>query len=218
VAPARTPLDLPALAVLLLLGVLHHHGPSVDYVGIGLAAAASWVGVPGPGEPLLIAGGIYAARGQLDLAEVLAVAFAGATAGGVAGWLLGHRGGRAVWTAPGPLQRLRIAALRRGEGFFDRYGVLAVYLTPSWVAGIHGVRAARFLPANTICAAIWTLLIGLGAYLVGPGIEDVVTDLGLGGAVLLLLLLLGGAGLELLRRRRRRGRPVPPARLPAPED
>lgn len=202
--PVRSPLDLPTLAVLLLLGVLHHHGPSVDYVGIGLAAAASWVGVPGPGEPLLIAGGIYAARGQLDLGAVLAVAFAGATAGGVVGWMLGHRGGRAVWTAQGPLRRLRLSALRRGEGFFARYGILAVYLTPSWVAGIHGMGAKRFLPANAGCAALWTLTIGLGAYLVGPSIGDVVTDLGLGGAALLALLLLGGLGVELVRRRRRR--------------
>jgi len=190
------------------LGALHHHihlhGSPVDMVGVALAAAASWIGVPGPGEPVLIAAGVWAARGRLDLAELLVVAWAAATAGGVAGWLLGRQGGRALWTAPGPLLRWRIRALARGERFFERYGLLAIYLAPSWVAGIHGVRASRYLPANAIFAVLWTLLVGLGAYLVGPPIEDVVSDVGLvttvGLVAVVVLFLLG----ERWRRRRRR--------------
>jgi membrane protein DedA with SNARE-associated domain len=200
---SRLPLVAPALAV--ALGALHHHlqGPPVDYLGVALAAAASWVGVPGPGEPVLIAGGIYASSGRIDLAQLLVVAWAAATAGGVAGWLIGRKGGRALWIAPGPLQRLRMAALARGERFFDRWGLLAIYLAPSWVAGIHGVRASRFLPANALAAAIWTLLVGLGAYLIGPSIKDVVSDVGLvGGGLLVVLLALFVAG-ERWRRRRR---------------
>jgi len=33
----------------------HHHrfsGSPVDYVSLALASAASWIGLPGPGEPL----------------------------------------------------------------------------------------------------------------------------------------------------------------------
>lgn len=193
------------------LGALHErvnlHGSPVDLVGVALAAAASWIGVPGPGEPVLIAAGVYAARGKLDLPELLVVAWAAATAGGVAGWLLGRQGGRALWTAPGPLQRWRIVSLARGERFFERYSLLAIYLAPSWVAGIHGVRASRYLPANAVCAVIWTLLVGLGAYLVGPPIEDVVSDVGLAttvGLVALVVLFVVG---ERWRRRRRVTRP-----------
>jgi membrane protein DedA with SNARE-associated domain len=193
-------------SILLLVAALHHrlHGPSVDYVGVALAAAASWVGVPGPGEPVLIAGGIYAARGHVDLAELLLVAWAAATAGGVVGWALGRRGGRPLWLMPGPLLRWRTRTLRRGERFFERYGVLAIYLAPSWVAGIHGVRATRFLPANAASAAIWALLVGGGAYVVGPSIEDVVSDVGLAGAILLVLLVVVGVAVERVRRRHRR--------------
>jgi len=193
-------------------GVVHHHplrGAPVDLVGVALAAAVSWIGVPGPGEPVLIAGGVYAARGRIDLAELLVVAWLAATAGGIAGWLLGRQGGRALWTAPGPLQRWRIGSLVRGERFFERYGMLAIYLAPSWVAGIHGVRASRYLPANAISAVAWTLLVGWGAYLVGPSIEDVVSDVGLGATALLVVLV----GLFVLgerwRRRRRRVTRVP---------
>src|SRR5947209_13929236 len=83
----------------------HHHfrGPPFDYGALALAAAASWVGVPGPGEPLLVAAGIFAARHQLDIGTVLVVAWVSAMLGGVCGWVVGLKAGRTVLTAPGPL-------------------------------------------------------------------------------------------------------------------
>ncbi len=203
VAP-RSPLDLPAGAVLLVLAAFHPHlhAASFDYLGVALAAAASWVGVPGPGEPVLIAAGIYAARGHVDLLDVLLVAWAGATAGGVAGWLLGRRGGRALWLAPGPFQHQRLATIVRGERFFERHAFVGVYLVPSWVVGINGMRAARFLPANAFWALAWTLLVGGGAYLVGPSIADVIGDIGLIGGLTLAALVVAGIATALMRRRR----------------
>src|SRR4051794_24600989 len=133
---------------------LHHqfHGSSFGYVGIGLAAVASWAGVPGPGEPALIAGAIFARRGRLDLLEVLAVAWLGAMLGGVTGWVIGRRAGHTLVTAPGPLHRQRLRAITRGERFFERFGVLAVYVAPSWVAGSIGFPARRFILANALAA------------------------------------------------------------------
>lgn len=164
---------------------LHHrfHGPPLGYLAIGLAATASWAGAPGPGEPVLIAGGLYAAHGRLDLAEVLLTAWAGAAVGGVLGWLVGRRGGRRLFTIAGPLQRHRLRAVERGERFFKRFGVLAVYLAPSWVAGTVEMSARRFLPANAIAAGAWVLLIGLGAYFAGPAIADSLSDVGLIGLI-----------------------------------
>jgi len=183
---------------------LHHrlHGPAVDYVAVAAAAAASWLGVPGPGEPVLIAAALLAARGKVDLPSVLVVAWAGAVAGGIAGWLVGRGFGRTVMTAPGPLHRFRLHAVERGERFFDRYGVLGVYLAPTWVAGAHGMRTRRFLAANAIAAAAWALLVGVGAYLVGPSIADIVADIGLVGIAVLVVAVV--AGLVVRRRRRRR--------------
>ena len=178
---------------------LHHHfhGPPLGYFAIGLAAAASWAGVPGPGEPVLIAGGLYAARGRLDLAEVLLTAWAGATVGGVIGWAVGRRGGRRLFTIAGPLHRQRLRAVERGERFFERFGVLAVYLAPSWVAGTVEMRARRFLPANAVAGAVWTLLIGLGAYFAGPAIADSLSDVGLVG---LVAVVVAAVTLALARR------------------
>lgn len=181
---------------------LHHrlHGPSLGYVGIGAAAAASWAGVPGPGEPALIAGAIFATRGRLDLFELLVVAWLGAMAGGLAGWLAGRHAGHALVTAPGPLHRQRLQAMARGERFFARFGVLAVYLAPSWVAGAIGFPGRRFVWANALAAALWVLLVGGGAYLIGPQVGDIVGDAGLIGLIVLGLLAVAGIARIVLRR------------------
>jgi membrane protein DedA with SNARE-associated domain len=191
--------------MLAVLAVLHPHtrGPGVDYVGVLLAAAVSWVAFPGPGEAALVAAGISAAHGRLDLAAVLASAWAGAALGGVAGWLAGVKGGRKLLTAPGPLHHLRLAMIARGDRFYERFGAVAVLITPSWIAGIHDMRSSRFLPANAVSALLWALSVGLGAYLLGPSITDIVGDAGLAGGLLLGALFVLGAALVIRRRSHR---------------
>jgi membrane protein DedA with SNARE-associated domain len=192
------------LSTLAALAVIHPHGRGVDYVGVFLASVASWATLPGPGEAALIAAGISAAHHHLDLTSVVAVAWAGANAGGMAGWMVGVKGGRGLLTAPGPLRHARLAVIARGDRFYERYGPLAVMFTPSRIAGIHDMRWSRFLPANAISALTWALSIGLGAYLIGPSIADIAADAGLAGGALVVALLALALGL-VTRRRLRRG-------------
>ena len=200
---------LKAVVVLALLHVhIHHkfHGPAIDYLGLAAASFASWAGFPGPGEPVLIAEGIFAARHHLDISSVVAVAWAGATVGGMAGWLAGLKAGRRLVTAPGPFRRARANAVEHGERVFARHPVLAVYLTPSWVAGIHRVRTSLYVAVNAISAVMWAAVIGLGAYFAGPAIVDVASDLGLATSIALGLLIIASVTAEVLRRRRVRTR------------
>jgi membrane protein DedA with SNARE-associated domain len=195
------------LAFALALHIHHRfHGPPVDYFGLALAAAASWAGIPGPGEPVLIAAAIFAARQNLDITSVILVAWLGASAGGLAGWLVGFKAGRAVVTARGPLRGLRIRAVERGEQVFARQPVLAVLLTPSWVAGIHRVGIPVYVLANELGATLWAAGIGLAAYWVGPPVVDAVGDLGLLTGAVLVALVVAVLGEELVRRRRGRRR------------
>ncbi len=189
------------------LQVFHHHVAStaqIDYVALALGAFASWVGVPGPGEPLLIAAGIIAAKHKLDITPVLIWAFVGAFVGGLVGWLAGWFAGRTVMTAPGPFRSLRLRAVERGEEVFDRLTVLAILLAPSWVAGIHRSGPVIYNVTNVVSAAVWAVGIGLGAYYVGPPVLDVLADVGLATGIGLGVLVLVGVGLEVRRRRRRR--------------
>jgi membrane protein DedA with SNARE-associated domain len=193
------------LSTLAALAALHPHarGSSVDYVGVFLASLVSWGAFPGPGEAALIAAGISAAHHHLPLAAVLAVAWAGAAAGGTTAWLVGLKGGRGLLTAPGPLHHLRLALIARGDRFYERYGAVAVLFTPSWLAGIHDMRWSRFLPAIAASALVWAVAIGVGAYLIGPSITDIAADAGLAGGLLIGAILV--LGIILVVRRRARG-------------
>ena len=196
------------LKALLVLGIAIHvrghlHGPPIDYFGLAAAAAASWIGLPGPGEPVLIAAGIFAAKHRLDIGEVIVVAWLAATAGGIAGWLIGMKAGRTLLTARGPLWKARTRAIARGEKVFVRHPVLAILVTPSWIAGIHRVKAGVYLTTNALSAAAWAVGIGLGAFYAGPAIVDVANDFGLITTIGLVALVVLLVAAEFMRRRRR---------------
>ena len=194
--------------LLLALHIFHHHvsGAQIDYFALALGAFASWAGVPGPGEPLLVAAGIVAAKNKLDIEPVLLWAFVGATAGGVVGWWFGRVAGRGVMTGRGPLRQARLRAVERGEEVFQRLMVIAILLAPSWVSGIHRAPTAIYLITNAVSAAAWAVGIGLGAYYVGPAVLDVLADVGTVTAIGLVLMVLLAIGFELRRRRRHRRR------------
>jgi membrane protein DedA with SNARE-associated domain len=207
VVTADLALFVPALLHIHLHIHHHFHGSPFDYVGLAVAAGASWIGVPGPGEPVLIAAGVLAAKHQLDISEVVLVAWVAATAGGVVGWLIGLKAGRAFLTAPGPLLRFRTRAVKRGEEVFARYPVTAIVLTPSFVAGIHGVRGAVYHPVNVISAFAWAAGIGFGAYLIGPAVVDAVDDLGLATGLIVVVVIAVLVALEIRHIRRKASRP-----------
>jgi membrane protein DedA with SNARE-associated domain len=195
---------LLAAAIHLHLHVHVHfhrfHGPPFDYGGLAIGAAASWILGIGPGEPLLIAAAVLAAKHKLDLTEVLLIAWVGATVGGVIGWLIGYRAGRAVIVAPGPFRKARLRALERGERLFHRATVTAVVLTPSWLAGVHRVRWTVYLPANALSAAIWAFGIGLGSYFIGPPVADLFDDVGTIGLIIIGAVIVAGGVAEYARR------------------
>ena len=202
-------MTLDLLAIHVHIHLIHRGvpTPSIDYTALAIASFASWAGLPGPGEPVLIAAAIIAAKHKLDIKPVLAWAFVGASLGGIAGWLGGLFAGRAVMTAPGPLLKLRLRAVERGEEVFERWTITAILLTPAWVAGIHRVGTWTYLIVNEVTSLMWAVGIGLGAYYAGPPVLDVVDDLGWVSVVGIGLLVLAAVAIEVTRRRRR-GREV----------
>lgn len=178
-------------------------GLDVDYLTLAVGSFASWVGVPGPGEPLLIAAGILAAEHKLDLGAALGVAFGASVLGGVVGWMIGLKAGRLVLARPGPFHGARLRALARGEEVFARWPAVAVLLTTSWIAGVLRVGTSVYLVWNAVGAALWTLGIGLGAYFVGPPVVRLVDASGWLTVVGVTGLVAAATGVELARRRHR---------------
>jgi membrane protein DedA with SNARE-associated domain len=187
----------------------HFHGLAGGYIGLAAAALTSWIGLVGPGEAALVTGGVVAAHGRLDILEVVLIAWLGGVVGGNIGWALGLRGGRALVTRRGPLYRSRLRTLARGERFYERYGMVAVFFTPAWMAGIAEMRWARFFPANMLAALAWAAGFGVGAYFAGPPILEVADDFGLVGTLIVVGLIGGALTAEALRRRRVQQRSSP---------
>ena len=102
--------------------------------------------VPVPGETALIAAGIVAVDGKLQIELVILIAAVGAITGVNLGYLVGRKGGRALLETDGPLLKRRKAVLDRGEPFFARHGAKAVFLE-RWAAGLR-IAAARLAGIN----------------------------------------------------------------------
>jgi membrane protein DedA with SNARE-associated domain len=168
-------------------------------------------GIPLPGETALVTAGVLAARGKLNIVEVIVVAAAGAIVGDNGGYWVGRHWGRQLLTRWRRLERFSERVLPPSERFFARHGDKTVFIgrfiailrfTAAWLAGISRMPWWRFLVFNAAGGICWATLVGLLAYYVGRAAGDAVNQYGLIGAgaifgVLGVVLV----GVHLLRRR-----------------
>jgi membrane protein DedA with SNARE-associated domain len=125
--------------------------PLLDQYGYGAVAAAvmvEGVGIPAPGQILLIAAALEAARGRINIVWLLFLVTAAATAGNSVGYAVGRWGGRAV------LKKLRIneTRQRRLEDIFKRRGGVLILLARF----IEGLRQLNGIVAGVVCMPWWT--------------------------------------------------------------
>lgn len=171
----------------------------VGYPVLFLLVMAEAGGVPVPGETALIAAGVVASQGRLDIALVIGLAALAAILGDNIGYAVGRHGGRRLLERPGRLERHRRRVLDKGEPFFDRHGPKAVFLGrwilglrvwASWLAGITRMPWPSFLFWNAAGGITWALTVGIVAYVVGDKAETVIRTAGLGALVAVALVAL----------------------------
>jgi len=130
------------------------------------------VGIPAPGQTLLMASALEAAAGRMNIGLVLLFVAAAATLGNSAGYAIGRWGGRAA------LNTLRINPQKqqRLDELFERRGGLVIVLARfvdglrqlnGIVAGVLGMPWWTFTVYNVAGAILWTCAWGLGAYYLG---------------------------------------------------
>jgi membrane protein DedA with SNARE-associated domain len=174
---------------------------------ICLESAGLWL----PGETALIAASVYAAKGHLSIAAVIAVAAAAAIIGDNIGYWLGRKAARPLIFRYERLRRYADRVLPPAERFFERHGGKAVFLarffgglrvTGAWMAGITRMEWWRFLFWNAAGGIVWAVAVGLLAYYAGKAAADALARYGVYAAIaggLLLVLVI--AVLHLWRRR-----------------
>jgi membrane protein DedA with SNARE-associated domain len=168
-------------------------------------------GVPIPGETALIAAGVLASGGKLEIQFVIAIAALAAIVGDNIGYQIGRKGGRWLLERPGRFEQQRQQVLVTGEPFFERHGPKAVFfgrfvlglrVWASWLAGATHMRWRSFFLWNACGGICWATGVGLVAYFLGKSAGSAIEAFGIYGLVALLLAI-GVFLVGHLRHRRR---------------
>jgi membrane protein DedA with SNARE-associated domain len=170
-------------------------------------------GIPVPGETILIAGGIYAGAGQLNVVAVGIIGFVAAVIGDNIGFAIGHFGGRALALRWGKYIFLTEERLDKTEAFFNRHGgkiiVVARFIeglrqANGIIAGITGMRWRHFLAYNVIGAALWVgAWVSIG-YFAGTSIDSIYRAITKYSYYVLIVLVVLVVAYIIWRVRRRR--------------
>ncbi len=181
-------------------GLIQRYG----YGLVGVVIFFESMGLPLPGESLLIAAAIYAATlGGLEIEWVVLAAATGAILGDNAGFMLGRRLGPPLLQRYGPRIGLTWPRQRLGQFLFLRHGPKVVFfgrfiaflrVFAAMLAGANAMPWGRFMFWNALGGIVWTGGYGYGAYLLGNQVHRLVGPFGLfmgvvGGGVLIWLLL-----------------------------
>jgi membrane protein DedA with SNARE-associated domain len=172
-----------------------------------LESAGLWL----PGETALIAAGVYASKGHLPIAGVIAVAAVAAIIGDNIGYWLGRELGRRVIYRYAWTKRLADRVMPQAERFFTRHGGKAVFLarffggvrvTGAWMAGIARMEWWKFLFWNALGGIVWAIAVGLVAFYAGKAAADAIAHYGVyGGIAIGVAVVLLIAALHVVRRR-----------------
>jgi membrane protein DedA with SNARE-associated domain len=190
-----------------MTGLVHDYGLIALFLIVMLESG----GLPLPGETALIAAGVFASSGELDIVAVIAVAAAAAIIGDNLGYWIGRTGGRKLLKRSRLLSRWSEGVLPWSERFFHRHGAKTIFIgrffsilrvTAAWMAGVSRMPWWKFLVWNAAGGICWAVLVGLVAYYAGHAAADAISRYGLiGGAALVALAVLAFIGFHLWKKR-----------------
>ena len=189
----------------VLIHLLHGSGNIV----LGTVVGLECLGLPLPGETLLIAAAIIAGTSQhLNIVFVVISAALGAIIGQAAAYWVGWGVGFRLLRRYGRYIGLTDRRLAYGRALFRRHGVKVIIASrfivilrtlAGLLAGANHMPWARFLVANIAGSVAWSTIYGLGAYLLGHEAKQLAGPVAIGAGA---LVLLGVAAAALCARRR----------------
>ena len=170
--------------------LLGDYGYGLVFAVIGLEA----MGLPFPGESLIIAAAVYCATtGKLHIAGVVAAAIAGAIMGDNAGYLIGRWAGFPLLRRYGRHVGLNDRRLTLGRYLFQTQGGKVVFVGRfiailrtfvALLAGANRMEWKTFLLWNAVGGVVWATSYGVAAYLLGSAASRLEGPVGIGlGAI-----------------------------------
>jgi membrane protein DedA with SNARE-associated domain len=169
---------------------LSHTISAYGYWAVGGVIALESMGLPLPGETMLIAAAIYAgSTHQLDIGLVILAAIAGAIIGDNIGFILGREVGYRLLLRYGRFIGLTEQRIKLGQYLFERHGGKIVFVgrfitilraVAAFLAGVNRMRWQRFLLLNAAGGIVWALGYGLSAYWFGAAVQHLSTPIAIG--------------------------------------
>jgi membrane protein DedA with SNARE-associated domain len=149
------------------------HGYWVVALIVGLES----MGIPLPGETILVLAAIYAAADPtLNIWLVIAAAAVGSIIGDNLGYWIGKRYAYAILVRYGRHIGMSAARIKVGQYLFRKHGGKVVFLgrfvallriLAAFLAGVNRMRWREFLVANAAGAILWAATFGIGGYFFG---------------------------------------------------
>ena len=171
-----------------LLHTLHEFLAQYGYWALALIIGLESMGLPLPGETILVMASLHAGHRGESILPVIAAAVAGAVIGDNIGYYLGRELGFRFLVRYGRYIGITDTRIKLGQYLFMRHGAKVVFFgrfvailrcLAASLAGVNQLAWPRFLVANAAGAVIWATVFGLGAYTFGREFAHVVGPLSL---------------------------------------
>lgn len=179
-----------------LVDLFARYGYAAVFFGVFLEN----VGVPVPGETMLLAGSALASFGQLSLTWVILTAILGATLGDNLGFLIGRHGGRVIAERHGWRIGFTKARLAEFDRFFAKHGPRTVFIARfitglrvvgAILAGGSGMRWPTFVLYNASGAIVWCTAIASCGYFLGRSWDTLEKWIGRTSLIGLVIVVIG---------------------------
>jgi membrane protein DedA with SNARE-associated domain len=156
-----------------LQNLVSMHGYWVIALVVGLES----MGVPLPGETILVLAAIYAAADPtMNIWLVIGAAAVGSTIGDNLGYWIGKRYAYGLLVRYGRHIGMPAARIKLGQYLFREYGGMVVFLgrfvallriLTAFLAGVNRMQWRDFLVANAAGGVLWAATFGFGGYFFG---------------------------------------------------
>jgi membrane protein DedA with SNARE-associated domain len=147
------------------------------YLAVVLGVGLESMGIPLPGETILVVAAVYAAtHAGLNIWLIVVAASAGAIIGDNLGYWLGARFGYPLLLRFGPQVGLSEGRIKVGQYLFMRHGGKVVFfgrfvallrMLAAFLAGVNRMEWPKFLLANALGGVTWAAMFAFGGYMLG---------------------------------------------------
>jgi membrane protein DedA with SNARE-associated domain len=184
----------------VLASVLDDLLSNFGYLAVFAIISIESLGIPAPGETMLVTASVYAgATGNLLIEGVIAAAIGGAVFGDNIGYAIGRKGGYRLLIRHGPKLRINQGHLKVARYVFDRHGGKVVFFGrfiailrtyAAFLAGVGQMEWKRFLAWNAAGGVVWATIFGLLGYFGQKAFERLSTPINISlGAIGLVAIV-----------------------------